>query len=146
MSTSSVRINAGFFVLRREIFDYMNPGDELVVEPFERLVDQQRLVAYPYDGFWRAMDTFKDKVELDRIATADEPPWQVWGRNVRSSSVRPVGRWNAYGPIDRRSGSRWLLRRALAEAGTTESDLWSVPRSNTFPVEGKRAENWMRTR
>ena len=92
VSTSSVRINAGFFVLRREIFDYMRPGDELVLQPFERLIDEQRLMAYPYDGFWRAMDTFKDKVELDQIAAADAPPWQVWGRNVRSSSVRLAGR------------------------------------------------------
>ena len=54
-----MRINAGFFVLRREIFDYMRPGEELVLEPFERLIASS-LLAYPYDGFWRAMDTFKD--------------------------------------------------------------------------------------
>ena len=79
VSTSSVRINAGFFVLRREIFDYMLPGEEFVFEPFERLIKEQRLLAYPYDGFWRAMDTFKDKVELDKIAAAGSPPWEVWG-------------------------------------------------------------------
>jgi glucose-1-phosphate cytidylyltransferase len=79
VSTSAVRINAGFFVLRREIFDYMLPGEEFVFEPFERLIKEQRLLAYPYDGFWRAMDTFKDKVELDKIAAAGSPPWEVWG-------------------------------------------------------------------
>ena len=73
-----MRINAGFFVLRREIFDYMNPGEELVVEPFDRLIEGARLLAYPYDGFWRTMDTFKDKLELDQIAAAGDPPWQVW--------------------------------------------------------------------
>ena len=70
-STSSLRINGGFFVLRSEIFQYMQPNEELVFEPFDRLIGEQRLLAYPYDGFWRAMDTFKDKVELDRIVAAD---------------------------------------------------------------------------
>lgn len=79
VSTSAVRINAGFFVLRQEIFDYMRPGEELVFEPFERLIAEQRLLAFPFDGFWRPMDTFKDKVELDRIAAVGDPPWQVWG-------------------------------------------------------------------
>jgi glucose-1-phosphate cytidylyltransferase len=78
VTTSSVRINAGFFVLRREIFDFMNPGEELVVEPFHRLIEEHRLMAYPYHGFWRAMDTFKDKLELERIEAAGDPPWRVW--------------------------------------------------------------------
>ena len=47
-------------------------------EPFERLIAEHRLLAYPYDGFWRAMDTFKDKLELDRIVAAGDPPWEVW--------------------------------------------------------------------
>jgi glucose-1-phosphate cytidylyltransferase len=78
VSTSSLRINAGFFVLRRQIFDFMNPGEELVIEPFARLVEQNQLLAYPYEGFWRAMDTFKDKLELDRIESTGAPPWHVW--------------------------------------------------------------------
>jgi glucose-1-phosphate cytidylyltransferase len=78
VTTSQLRINAGFFVLRREIFEHMNPGEELVVEPFARLVAAKQLLAYPYDGFWRPMDTFKDKVELDRIAAGGHAPWQVW--------------------------------------------------------------------
>jgi glucose-1-phosphate cytidylyltransferase len=77
VSTSSVRMNAGFFVLRREIFDYMRPGEELVFEPFERLIAEQRLMAYAYDGFWRPMDTFKDKVELDTIAATGTAPWEL---------------------------------------------------------------------
>jgi len=78
VARSALRINAGFFVLRRTIFDYMRPGEELVREPFERLIAEHRLLAYPYDGFWRAMDTFKDKLELDRIMAAGHPPWEVW--------------------------------------------------------------------
>lgn len=75
---SPVRINAGFFVLRREIFDVLRPGEELVLEPFERLIGQRRLKAVHYDGFWQNMDTFKDKVQLDEIAATDDPPWRVW--------------------------------------------------------------------
>ena len=78
---SPVRINAGFFVLRREIFDVMNPGEELVIEPFERLIGRRDLLAVPYDGFWRNMDTFKDKMELDAIVARGNPPWQVWARD-----------------------------------------------------------------
>jgi glucose-1-phosphate cytidylyltransferase len=81
VATSQLRINAGFFVLRREIFDYMNPGEELVGEPFSRLVEAKKLLAHPYDGFWRPMDTFKDKLELDRIAASGRAPWQVWSRD-----------------------------------------------------------------
>lgn len=75
---SPVRINAGFFVLRREIFDVMNPGEELVIEPFERLIQRRDLIAVPYEGFWQNMDTFKDKIQLDEIAAAGHPPWRVW--------------------------------------------------------------------
>jgi glucose-1-phosphate cytidylyltransferase len=78
VGTSTVRINAGFFVLRQEVFDVMNPGEELVLEPFARLMDQRKLIAVPYDGFWKSMDTFKDKAELDEIAASGRPPWQVW--------------------------------------------------------------------
>ena len=75
---SPVRINAGFFVLRNEIFDVLNPGEELVLEPFQRLIEQRKLVAEPYDGFWQNMDTFKDKVVLDELVATGKPPWQLW--------------------------------------------------------------------
>jgi glucose-1-phosphate cytidylyltransferase len=77
---SPVRINAGFFALRREIFEVMNPDEELVLEPFERLIEQRQLIAVPYDGFWQNMDTFKDKIQLDEIMAAGNPPWQLWTR------------------------------------------------------------------
>jgi glucose-1-phosphate cytidylyltransferase len=78
VSRSPVRINAGFFVLRRSIFDVIEPGDELVLEPFDRLIKERELLAVPYDGFWRNMDTFKDKIQLDEIYAAGSPPWKVW--------------------------------------------------------------------
>src|SRR5690606_20341417 len=62
MSDSVMSINGGFFVLRREIFNYMEEGEELVEEPFRRLIDAGRLIAFPWNGFWQCMDTFKDKI------------------------------------------------------------------------------------
>jgi len=76
--SESARINCGYFVLKQEIFDYMEPGDELVVAPFHRLIEKQQLVTYEYDGFWECMDTFKDKQQLDDMYARGETPWAVW--------------------------------------------------------------------
>ena len=76
--SESARINCGYFVLKQEIFDYMEPGDELVVAPFHRLIEKQQLVTYEYDGFWECMDTFKDKQQLDDMYVRGETPWAVW--------------------------------------------------------------------
>ena len=62
-----MRINGGFFVFRREIFDYMRDGEDLVEEPFQRLAAEGKLLAYPYDGFWACMDTFKERQLLEDI-------------------------------------------------------------------------------
>ncbi|MGD9794621.1 MAG: sugar phosphate nucleotidyltransferase [Acidimicrobiia bacterium] len=78
VGTSNVRVNAGFFALRTEIFDYLNEGEELVVEAFDRLMAKRELLAVPYDGFWRNMDTFKDKIEFDILHSRGNVPWQVW--------------------------------------------------------------------
>jgi glucose-1-phosphate cytidylyltransferase len=58
----------------------MRPGDELVLQPFERLIEKRALAAVPYDGFWRNMDTFKDKIQLDELVAQGTVPWQVWRR------------------------------------------------------------------
>ncbi|MFZ0012692.1 MAG: sugar phosphate nucleotidyltransferase [Acidimicrobiia bacterium] len=78
MSASGLYVNAGFFYLTPEVFDFMVPGEELVVEPFQRMSEKSRLVAYPYHGFFRAMDTFKDKQALDDLYDAGPAPWEVW--------------------------------------------------------------------
>ncbi len=71
-------INGGFFAFKREIFDYMKDGEELVEEPFQRLIRAQQLAAYRYEGFWVCMDTFKDKQAFDDMHARGETPWQVW--------------------------------------------------------------------
>ena len=72
---ASVWINGGFFVFRRELLDYVNPGEELVAEPFRRLIEQGELLAYRYEGFWEPMDTIKDKQHLDALAESGRAPW-----------------------------------------------------------------------
>lgn len=78
VARSTMRVNAGFFVLRSSIFEYMNPDEELVLEPFQRLMAKRLLSTKPYDGFWQNMDTFKDKTVLDEIVQQGVGPWQVW--------------------------------------------------------------------
>lgn len=75
---SDLWINAGFFVFRKEIFDYMREGEELVVEPFSRLIAEDQLMAYRYDGFWAGMDTFKEKQMFDEMYNSGNMPWAVW--------------------------------------------------------------------
>jgi glucose-1-phosphate cytidylyltransferase len=71
-------INGGYFVFRREIFDYMQPGEELVEQPFQRLIAEKKLRAHDYDGFWRCVDTFKDLQSLEQLHSRGDAPWQVW--------------------------------------------------------------------
>ena len=70
-------INAGYFLLRPEIFDYMNEGEELVIEPFARLIAEDQLMAYKHDGFWRCMDTLKDRQVLEEMVERGDMPWRV---------------------------------------------------------------------
>ncbi len=75
MQHANVWINGGFMVLRRNILEMINPGEELVIEPFARLIEQGELLAYRYEGFWEPMDTIKDKQRLDALAEGGNPPW-----------------------------------------------------------------------
>jgi glucose-1-phosphate cytidylyltransferase len=75
---SELRINGGFFVFKQEIYDYIQPGDELVDQTFKRLIDRKQLGVYRHDGFWRAMDTFKDKITFDRLEASGKCPWMLW--------------------------------------------------------------------
>lgn len=75
---SDLRINGGYYVFRKDIFKYIKNGEELVEQPFGRLIRKEELVAYVYDGFWAAMDTFKDKQFLDDKYARGETPWEVW--------------------------------------------------------------------
>ena len=68
-------INGGFFVIRPEIFDYMREGEELVAEPFARLMAEDKLMAWKHEGFWCAMDTLKDRQYLEELVDRGNMPW-----------------------------------------------------------------------
>ena len=53
-------------------------GEDLVEQPFQRLIEQRQLVAYPYEGFWACMDTYKDKKAFDAMEARGDMSWQVW--------------------------------------------------------------------
>ena len=80
ISESDSWVNGGFFCLRRQVFDYVKEGEELVVEPFRRLIGERRLWAHKYFGYWAAMETFKDKINFDRMEARGDCPWMVWKR------------------------------------------------------------------
>jgi glucose-1-phosphate cytidylyltransferase len=89
INSGSLRINGGFFVFKSRIFDYIRPNEELVLEPFQRLIEEQQLIGYPYDGFWASMDTFKDKQHLESLYSNGAAPWEVWKTNSNQAPVRP---------------------------------------------------------
>lgn len=72
---SEVWINGGYFIFRNEIFDYIKKGEELVLQPFNRLIKDNNLIAYKYEGFWRAMDTLRDRQVLEEMVEKGEMPW-----------------------------------------------------------------------
>ncbi|MGA8073540.1 MAG: hypothetical protein WB995_08680, partial [Candidatus Acidiferrales bacterium] len=103
MTKANIRINSGYFVLRKEIFDYIREGEELVQEPFQRLIQEKKLAAYEYDGFFHAMDTFKDRQVLEDLLASGHAPWEVWNspaekkeelprRDTKERTQKPRGR------------------------------------------------------
>jgi glucose-1-phosphate cytidylyltransferase len=77
-------INGGFFALKKEVFDYIQPGEELVYEPFQRLIEQRQLVGYRNPGFWACMDTLKEKMMFDEMYAKRKMPWTVWEYPVKT--------------------------------------------------------------
>lgn len=90
INSGDLRINGGFFIFRKEIFDYIHEREELVAEPFERLVRERQLIGYLYDGFWASMDTFKDKQQLENLWSAGNAPWEVWKSNGNGHAKESV--------------------------------------------------------
>ncbi|MGB9029755.1 MAG: glucose-1-phosphate cytidylyltransferase [Acidobacteriaceae bacterium] len=117
ITNGSVRINGGYFAFKKEIFDYIEEGEELVIEPFQRLIDEKQLLGYTYDGFWAGMDTFKDRQSLESLWGSGSAPWHVWrgdngDEDPKLSAPVPVAEF-----LDRRSavgngitGSRKAVR------------------------------------
>jgi len=72
-------INAGFFVLEPQVFDYIK-DDTSVWErdSLENLAKKAQLAAYKHNGFWKCMDTLRDKIELEKMWHSNKAPWRVW--------------------------------------------------------------------
>lgn len=81
INNGSLRINGGYFIFKKQIFDYIREKEELVGEPFRRLAEEKQLIGYKYDGFWASMDTFKDKQQLENLCTGGVAPWELWRAN-----------------------------------------------------------------
>jgi glucose-1-phosphate cytidylyltransferase len=75
VGAANLWINGGYFVFRREIFDYLRKDEDLVDDAFNQLIGEDKLVAYPYEGFWAPMDTLKDKQTLESLLETGDPPW-----------------------------------------------------------------------
>jgi glucose-1-phosphate cytidylyltransferase len=75
---NEILVNGGFFVMKNEIFNYIKDGEELVEEPFQRLIAKKKLFGYEYKGFWRSMDTLKDKITFDELHAKGDTPWEIW--------------------------------------------------------------------
>jgi glucose-1-phosphate cytidylyltransferase len=78
MKDANIWVNGGYFVLRKEIFRYIKPKEELVYQPFQRLISEGKIWSQRYEGFWQCMDTFRDKQILDELEAAGDAPWRLW--------------------------------------------------------------------
>lgn len=74
-------INAGFFVLKPEVFNYLDENSDDIMwedEPLEKLAKNQQMLAYKHDGFWKCMDAMRDKIELEELWKVKKAPWKIW--------------------------------------------------------------------
>lgn len=73
-------INGGFFVCEPEIFNYLSEGDETIFErtPMENLAKDGQMAAFKHSGFWKPMDTLRDKHQLETLWNSGKAPWKVW--------------------------------------------------------------------
>lgn len=83
-------INAGFFVCEPQALDYIPEDCGNMMweqEPLTRLAREGALNAYKHSGFWHAMDTYKDKEDLNRMWTEGKAPWKVWTRQPEAQAL-----------------------------------------------------------
>lgn len=73
-------INGGFFICEPKIFDYITEGDSTIFEqsPLKNLALDGELYTYCHNGFWKCMDTLKDKSDLTKMWLSGNAPWKVW--------------------------------------------------------------------
>jgi glucose-1-phosphate cytidylyltransferase len=78
MNETDIWVNGGYFLCRQDVFRYLYAGEDLVGPAFTRLIAEDQLLAHRYRGFWKAMDTFRDKQELEELWAGGRASWEVW--------------------------------------------------------------------
>jgi glucose-1-phosphate cytidylyltransferase len=87
MTDSNIWVNGGYFVLRNDVFRYIKPGEELVYEPFQRMISDGKVWSHRYEVFWQCMDTFRDKQILDELEASGKAPWCLWKNGHPAAGV-----------------------------------------------------------
>lgn len=85
---AGIWINGGFFILKKQIFDFIQEGEELVEEPFARLIEQGQLLTHKHTGFFASIDTLKEKMMFDDMYARGDTPWALWDQNPRNARYR----------------------------------------------------------
>jgi glucose-1-phosphate cytidylyltransferase len=70
--------NGGYFIMRPEVFTALRPGEDLVPHALNRLAERGKVLALRHQGFWRAVDTFKDRAEMEELYQSGRCPWMRW--------------------------------------------------------------------
>lgn len=85
VATMDMWINGGFFVLRQGIFDYLEEGDDLVMDGCIRAAAAGRFTANKYTGFWACMDTLKERAQLEELHASGNAPWEIWRHGPKAA-------------------------------------------------------------
>jgi glucose-1-phosphate cytidylyltransferase len=87
---SEIWINGGFFVFKKEIFNYMKEGEELVQEPFCRLIAERQVIGFKNPSFWACIDTMKEKKMFDDMYATGNTPWMIWNQKDNQKKTNVV--------------------------------------------------------
>ena len=128
VATMDIRENGGYFVLRRELLDHLEPGKDLVGDTLTALARQGRVIAYPYDGFWMPADTVKERVVLDDLAKAGASPWALWALPAGGDATAPPSTRGLGGAVAPGDGDR------VGDEDVTEPSGASVPGGRVVPL------------
>lgn len=71
-------LNGGYFIFRQDVFDFIEPGEDLVSEPFHRMIEKGAVYGHRFEDFWTPMDTFKERSYLDGLYNSGPAPWALW--------------------------------------------------------------------
>lgn len=89
IAKSETWMNGGYFVFNKDFFNYLGKDEEMVKEPFNRLIDEDRLCTMRYSGFWSCMDTYKELEMLHDMNDKDETPWALWNKDKKPTAHVP---------------------------------------------------------